>query len=45
MKILQTLKAKWVENLFEVIVLMAVIYGAFAMDNWNEKLKKELETH
>ncbi len=42
-KIISHLKENWIKNVFETIVVVTDVFGAFLLNNWNEqnKLKKQ----
>jgi len=41
-KILDHLKKKWIGYGFETLVVIAGIYGAFSLNNWNEDRKNQI---
>ena len=40
-KFFRTLKEKWAEYLFEMLVILIGVFGAFVLNSWNEERKKD----
>ena len=40
-KIIELFKHKWAEYFVEILVIIVGIFGAFTLNNWNEKRKQD----
>jgi len=42
-KLIKHIKEEWYKYLLEILVLIIGIYGAFALENWNDQRKQKIE--